>query len=127
MKSRRFANAPPRDPSLRSFAKNGESRSSRRSPGWPSWWKLLEAILSLCPAKPLQPRKLRRHSLMSLWPPGAEPEIASGWTDLAAVRQGRVFCINDELLNTPATNLLDGLHALAWALHPELFPRPAGI
>src|ERR1039457_3614278 len=50
-----------------------------------------------------------------------------GWADLPAVRQGRVFCINDELLNTPATNLLGGLRALAWALHPELFPRPAGI
>jgi iron complex transport system substrate-binding protein len=50
-----------------------------------------------------------------------------GWEDLPAVRQGRMFCISDELLNTPATNLLGGLRALAWALHPELFPRPAGI
>ncbi len=41
-----------------------------------------------------------------------------------AVRQGRVFCINDELLNTPATSLLGGLRAMAWALHPELFPQP---
>jgi len=49
------------------------------------------------------------------------------WANVPAVRQGRVFCINDELLNTPATNLLGGLRALAWALHPELFPRPAGI
>jgi iron complex transport system substrate-binding protein len=49
------------------------------------------------------------------------------WHNLPAVRQERVFCINDELLNTPATNLLGGLHALAWALHAELFPRPAGI
>ena len=50
-----------------------------------------------------------------------------GWENLPAVRQGRVFCINDELLNTPASNLLGGLRALAWALHPELFSRPAGI
>ena len=50
-----------------------------------------------------------------------------GWEDLPAVRQGRVFCINDELLNTPATSLLGGLRALAWALHPELFSQPAGI
>jgi iron complex transport system substrate-binding protein len=50
-----------------------------------------------------------------------------GWDRLPAVRQERVFCINDELLNTPATSLLGGLRALAWALHPELFPRPAGI
>ncbi len=50
-----------------------------------------------------------------------------GWHELPAVRQGRVFCISDELLNTPATTLLGGLSALAWALHPELFPQPTGI
>jgi iron complex transport system substrate-binding protein len=50
-----------------------------------------------------------------------------GWADVPAVRGGRVFCVNDELLNTPATTLLGGMNALAWALHPELFSRPAGI
>ena len=49
------------------------------------------------------------------------------WTDLPAVRARRVFCINDELLNTPATSLIGGLHAIAWALHPNRFPQPAGI
>ena len=44
------------------------------------------------------------------------------WEDLPAVRDRQVFCINDELLNTPASNLIDGLHAIAWALHPEVFP-----
>jgi iron complex transport system substrate-binding protein len=43
------------------------------------------------------------------------------WHDLAAVRSGRVYCIADELLNTPAPTLLDGLHALAQAIHPEIF------
>jgi iron complex transport system substrate-binding protein len=50
-----------------------------------------------------------------------------GWTELPAARAARVFCISDELLNTPATSLLGGLHAIAWALHPELFPKPSGI
>jgi iron complex transport system substrate-binding protein len=50
-----------------------------------------------------------------------------GWSHLSAVREGRVFCINDELLNTPASNLIDGLRAIAWALHPEMFARPQGI
>jgi iron complex transport system substrate-binding protein len=50
-----------------------------------------------------------------------------GWSEVPAVRDGRVFCVNDELLNTPASNLLGGLRALAWALHPELLPQPAGI
>jgi iron complex transport system substrate-binding protein len=43
------------------------------------------------------------------------------WRDLAAVRNCRVYCIADELLNTPAPTLIDGLHALARAIHPELF------
>ncbi len=49
------------------------------------------------------------------------------WQDLPAVRERRVFCINDELLNTPSSSLLGGLDAIAWALHPELFEPPRGI
>jgi iron complex transport system substrate-binding protein len=40
---------------------------------------------------------------------------------MRAVRAGRVYCIPDEFLNTPAPNLLHGLHALAGAIHPEIF------
>jgi iron complex transport system substrate-binding protein len=43
------------------------------------------------------------------------------WQSLRAVREGRVYCIPDEFLNTPAPNLLQGLHALAGAIHPEIF------
>lgn len=49
------------------------------------------------------------------------------WQHLLAVRTSRVFCIRDELLNTPATSLLGGLNAIAWALFPKLFDRPPGI
>jgi iron complex transport system substrate-binding protein len=49
------------------------------------------------------------------------------WVELAAVRRRRVFCINDELLNTPGPTLIGGLHAILFALHPEHFPAPAGI
>jgi len=50
-----------------------------------------------------------------------------GWDDVPAVRSGRVFCISDELLNTPASSLIGGLTAIAWALDPRQFPQPAGI
>jgi iron complex transport system substrate-binding protein len=50
-----------------------------------------------------------------------------GWNDMPAVRKQNVFCISDELLNTPATSLLRGLRAIAWALHRDRFPRPSGI
>lgn len=46
------------------------------------------------------------------------------WGGLQAVRSGNVYCIADELLNTPASTLIDGLHALAAAIHPEAFPAP---
>ena len=50
-----------------------------------------------------------------------------GWQQTPAAQSGRVFCIRDEYLNTPAPTLLQGLVALAWAIHPEIFPRAKGI
>ena len=50
-----------------------------------------------------------------------------GWENLPAVSDRRVFCITDELLNTPASTLIGGLYAIAWALHPGLFDTPHGI
>ena len=50
-----------------------------------------------------------------------------GWQQMTASVTGRVFCIRDEFLNTPAPTLLQGLGALAYALHPEVFPCTKGI
>jgi iron complex transport system substrate-binding protein len=44
-----------------------------------------------------------------------------GWAHIRAVREGRLYCVPDELLNTPAPTLIDGLDAIASALHPEHF------
>ena len=44
-----------------------------------------------------------------------------GWQHLSAVRQGRIFCIADEWLNSPAPSILLGLRALAAAIHPSRF------
>jgi len=44
-----------------------------------------------------------------------------GWQGLRAVQNRRVYCIADELLNTPAPTLIDGLHALAQSIHSEIF------
>lgn len=50
-----------------------------------------------------------------------------GWQETSAAKAGRVFCIRDEFLNTPAPTVLKGLDALAFALHPEIFPDTKGI
>lgn len=50
-----------------------------------------------------------------------------GWTEMRAAQQGRIYCIPDEFLNTPAPTLVRGLYALAAAIHPECYPRAAGL
>ena len=52
---------------------------------------------------------------------------ARGWKNTSAALSEKVFCIRDEFLNTPAPTLMHGLDALAFAIHPELFPRTKGI
>jgi iron complex transport system substrate-binding protein len=49
------------------------------------------------------------------------------WENTSAARNHRVYCIKDEYLNTPAPTLVRGLHALAHAIHPELFAQAKGI
>lgn len=49
------------------------------------------------------------------------------WQETTAARDGAVFCIRDEFLNTPAPTLLQGLDAIASAIHPDIFPVTKGI
>jgi iron complex transport system substrate-binding protein len=50
-----------------------------------------------------------------------------GWSETTAARASQVYCISDELLNTPAPTLISGLHALAAAIRPEVFSSPHGL
>jgi iron complex transport system substrate-binding protein len=50
-----------------------------------------------------------------------------GWADTTAARNSQVYCISDELLNTPAPTLVAGLRALAGAIHPAVFGPQAGL
>ena len=51
--------------------------------------------------------------------------VQRGWGEMQAVRNSHVYCIPDEYLNTPAPTLIQGLHAVAAVLHPDLFPNSA--
>jgi iron complex transport system substrate-binding protein len=50
-----------------------------------------------------------------------------GWSNTRAVRTSHVYCISDELLNTPAPTLVAGLQALAGAIHPDVFGPQRGL
>jgi iron complex transport system substrate-binding protein len=49
------------------------------------------------------------------------------WSSTTAARKSQVYCISDELLNTPAPTLVEGLRALAAAIHPETFGMVPGL
>jgi iron complex transport system substrate-binding protein len=44
-----------------------------------------------------------------------------GWEVIAAVQNGKVFPIDDNLISRPGPRVVDGLEALARLIHPELF------
>jgi iron complex transport system substrate-binding protein len=44
-----------------------------------------------------------------------------GWTSLSAVKEQKVYPIDDALVSRPGPRLADGLVAMAKLIHPELF------
>jgi iron complex transport system substrate-binding protein len=55
---------------------------------------------------------------------GETPEKVTtrpGWEVLAAVKHGKIYPFDDDLVSRPGPRLVDGLEALAKLLHPELF------
>jgi iron complex transport system substrate-binding protein len=50
---------------------------------------------------------------------GARP----GWQQMSAVQQGRIVSLNADLVARPGPRVVDGLEAIAAALHPGLLPE----
>ena len=59
--------------------------------------------------------------------PLAKIAAERGWSNTTAVRNSQVYCISDELLNTPAPTLVSGLRALASAIQPAVFGPYPGL
>jgi iron complex transport system substrate-binding protein len=56
---------------------------------------------------------------------GISPESVkarSGWDAVSAVKSGKVFPIDDNLVSRPGPRIVEGLEAAARLIHPELFP-----
>lgn len=51
----------------------------------------------------------------------ADMESLAGWTDLKAVRENRVYTIDEDLTSRPGPRIVDGLEQMARYIHPELF------
>jgi iron complex transport system substrate-binding protein len=51
----------------------------------------------------------------------------SGYSGLKAVKDGRVYVIDDNLLVRPGPRLVDGLEQLAQMIHPEVFGSPSPV
>ncbi len=56
---------------------------------------------------------------------GVTPDMVkarAGWDALNAVKAGKVFTFDDNLVSRPGPRLVDGLETIAKLLHPDLFP-----
>ncbi|MCC7358942.1 MAG: cobalamin-binding protein [Anaerolineales bacterium] len=55
---------------------------------------------------------------------GQTPELVAardGWANISAVKTGKVYTFNDNLISRPGPRIVDGLEELAKLIHPELF------
>jgi iron complex transport system substrate-binding protein len=51
-----------------------------------------------------------------------------GWTDVPAVRNGRVYVVDgSQYFSRPGPRLVDSVEILAHALHPDIHPLPTGL
>ncbi|MDK2821537.1 MAG: cobalamin transport system substrate-binding protein [Clostridia bacterium] len=44
-----------------------------------------------------------------------------GWADISAVKNGKVYILEDDLITLPGPRIVEGLEAIAKVLHPERF------
>jgi iron complex transport system substrate-binding protein len=61
--------------------------------------------------------------ITSMNPRGNSQELAQGWKrwkTIPAVKRGRVFVIDSDLVDLPSPRIIDGLEAIAGVLHPEI-------
>jgi nucleoside-diphosphate-sugar epimerase len=55
---------------------------------------------------------------------GGDPQMVGkrpGWADLAAVKNGKIYALNPDLIQRPGPRLVDALEQVAKLLHPEVF------
>src|SRR5439155_7079689 len=71
---------------------------------------------------------LKEDPELILFPTGRAEGIARGeeerwqrWTTLSAIKLGRLHRVPNDLLNRPGPRIVQGLDALARAIHPEAF------
>ena len=50
-----------------------------------------------------------------------------GWDKISAVKNGRIYGIEENILIRPGPRIVDGLEALAMAIHPQLFGKIAEV
>jgi len=55
-----------------------------------------------------------------------EIQSTPGLKSLKAVREGRVYLVDEALVSRPTPRLLDGIHAVAAILYPEIFALAGG-
>jgi iron complex transport system substrate-binding protein len=83
---------------------------------WPAVLKFSPEIILLMPCGFEVERTQREFHLL---------EKLNGWSELPAVKSGRVFAVNGHAyFSRPGPRLIDGLELLAQLIHPDILPVP---
>ena len=67
------------------------------------------------------PQVIILSSMKSNDPLAEQRQWWSRWPKISAVRSGRIYVIDADLIHRPSPRIVDGLEAMAKAMHPEVF------
>jgi len=83
---------------------------------WPEY--SLEVLIEKDPEVIIRPRVLMGIVMSE------EQDFANrpGWENITAVREGRIYFVEDDLLSRPGPRCVQGLEELVQILHPDLYP-----
>ena len=68
------------------------------------------------------PQVIILSSMRSQDPMAAERKWWARWQNISAVRSGRIYVLDADLIHRPSPRIVQGLEKMARAIHPEAFP-----
>ena len=95
----------------------GENIAGNQKEMYPRWG--MEEVLQRAPEIIL---------ISAMNPKGDYQKVLQGWSrwkSIPAVKQGRIYTIDSDVIDRPSPRIVDGLEAIGRILHPEAFESPS--
>lgn len=94
----------------------GRNIAADAQTAWPEY--SLEVLIEKDPEVIIRPRVLMGTAALKKEDFASRP----GWENITAVREGRIYLVEDDLISRPGPRCVQGLKDLVQILHPDLYP-----